>query len=138
MDKLFTYGSLMCEDIMSMVVGRSLPFYKAFLSDYLRYKLRNELYPGVVPVSGGLIEGVVYQGIEAQGWERLDRFEGDVYSRCKVVIRYPEGGEDMVGCYVVNPEHRHMLTEEAWDFEAFLRHGKIIFKTRYMGFKDIA
>jgi len=138
MDKLFTYGSLMCEDIMSMVVGRTLSYCKAVLPDYLRYKIRNEQYPGVIQVSGGLVEGVVYQGIETRQWERLDRFEGDIYSRCRVLITYPAGSEDMVGCYVVKPEHRHMLTEEAWDFETFLRRGKSIFQTRFMGFKDIA
>jgi len=138
MQKLFTYGSLMCEDIMFMVAGHSLPHRKALLPDHLRFKVRNEQYPGVIEDPGGVVEGVVYGNIDTRCWKRLDRFEGDMYSRLQVTIRYPDDGEDMVYCYVIKPEYREMLTKESWSFGAFLRHGKKIFKTRYLGFKDIA
>jgi gamma-glutamylcyclotransferase (GGCT)/AIG2-like uncharacterized protein YtfP len=138
MHKLFTYGSLMCEDIMSAVVGGPLPCQPAILPDFQRLTMKDEQYPGVVPLSGGRVEGIVYQGIEEQGWNRLDRFEGEIYSRNRVVIRYPEDdGEETVCCYVVKPEYRQLLTTTPWDFKAFLQHGKKIFQTRYLGFKDI-
>jgi gamma-glutamylcyclotransferase (GGCT)/AIG2-like uncharacterized protein YtfP len=138
MQSLFTYGSLMCEDIMFTVIGRSLPHCPAFLPDYLRFKVKNEQYPGVIQDFGGLVEGVVYHGIEPHCWERLDRFEGDMYGRRQVMIRYPDHGEDTVYCYVVKSGYRQLLTKESWEFETFLRHGKKIFQTRYLGSKGIA
>jgi gamma-glutamylcyclotransferase (GGCT)/AIG2-like uncharacterized protein YtfP len=137
MHKLFTYGSLMCEDIMSIVVGSPLLSKSAILPDFQRLTMKDEQYPGVVSFSGGLVEGIVYQGIKEQGWKRLDRFEGEIYSRERVVVNYPENGQETVYCYVVKPEFRQLLTKTPWDFQAFLEHGKKIFQARYMGFKDI-
>src|SRR6185369_5509088 len=46
---LFTYGSLMCADIMAAVVGDQLRCTPAILSGYRRFLVRDEYYPGVIP-----------------------------------------------------------------------------------------
>ena len=134
MQNLFTYGSLMCEDIMSAVSGGPHSHTPAVLPQYRRFLVKNEQYPGVVPSDGGLVEGIVYHGISPAIWLRLDRFEGEMYSRCPVMVLYENGDEAQVYCYVFKTEFRHHLTDEEWDFETFLHHGKKIFQTRYAGF----
>ena len=129
MRNLFTYGSLMCEDIMFAVTGEPLRHTPALLPRYRRFLVKNEQYPGVVPSVEGQVQGVVYHDISPKGWSRLDRFEGDLYTRGLVAVRYEKGDEAMAYCYVFRPEFRDRLTGEEWDFETFLRRGKKIFQT---------
>ena len=137
MQNLFTYGSLMCEDIMFAVAGGPLSHTPALLLDYCRFLVKNEQYPGVVPSNSGSVKGIVYHHISPEGWSSLDRFEGEMYSRCPVTILYENGAEAQVYRYVFKPEFRQQLTGQGWEFETFLRHGKRIFQTRYSGYKDI-
>jgi gamma-glutamylcyclotransferase (GGCT)/AIG2-like uncharacterized protein YtfP len=134
---LFTYGSLMCEDIMASVVGAPLRFTPALLPGYRRFLVRDEQYPGVIAVEGGSVAGMVYHEIAPEGWSRLDRFEGELYDRVPVTVRYDSGVEAQVYCYVFRSQYQHRLTAIPWDYDAFLRSGKHIFQSQYSGFKVI-
>lgn len=134
---LFTYGSLMCEDIMTEVAGAPLPCEPATLHGYRRFLVKDEEYPGVVAEAGGLVAGIVYHGIDVENWRRLDRFEGEMYDRKPVTVRYADGRLAKVDCYVFRPEFIHRLSSTEWDFAAFLQDGKTVFQHQYCGFKAI-
>jgi len=134
---LFTYGSLMCEEIMAAVAGAHLRSTPALLPGYRRFLVRDEQYPGVVAATGGTVAGRVYHGITGESWARLDRFEGEMYDRRPVTVRYDSGLEALVDCYLVRPEFAHRLTATEWDYAAFLRKGKAVFQQQYRGFKAI-
>jgi len=57
---LFTYGSLMCADIMAQVAGAQLQSSPAVLNGYRRYLVRGEQYPGIVADADGQVAGIVY------------------------------------------------------------------------------
>jgi gamma-glutamylcyclotransferase (GGCT)/AIG2-like uncharacterized protein YtfP len=137
MQNLFTYGSLMCEDIMFAVVGGPLHRTRALLPRYRRLLVKNEHYPGVVPSTYDSVDGIIYHDISPEGWSRLDRFEGEMYSRLLVTVLCENGDEAQVHCYVFRPEFQQRLTAEEWDFDKFLHHDKQLFQTRYPGFKGI-
>jgi gamma-glutamylcyclotransferase (GGCT)/AIG2-like uncharacterized protein YtfP len=134
---LFTYGSLMCEDIMRNVAGARLRCTPATLSGFRRFLVKDEAYPGVVPDHGGAVPGIVYHGIDSAGWQRLDLFEGTMYQRRPVAIRYEDGREAVVDCYLFRSEFAHRLTATEWNFAAFLQSGKAVFEDQYCGFKAI-
>jgi gamma-glutamylcyclotransferase (GGCT)/AIG2-like uncharacterized protein YtfP len=134
---LFTYGSLMCADIMAEVVGARLRSTPAILLGYRRYLVRDAQYPGVVTDPDGTVAGQVYHGISEAGWGRLDRFEGEMYDRRPVTVRLESGIETLVDCYLFRPEFAHRLTATEWDYAAFLRTGKALFQQQYCGFKAI-
>jgi gamma-glutamylcyclotransferase (GGCT)/AIG2-like uncharacterized protein YtfP len=134
---LFTYGSLMCEDIMADVAGVRLHRTPADLHGYRRFLVRGEQYPGIVAAKDGLVSGIVYHGISPASWQRLDRFEGEMYSRAPVTVRYADGREALVDCYLFRPEFTHRLTATEWDLSAFLHGGKTVFQHQYCGFKAI-
>ena len=134
---LFTYGSLMCEDIMTEVAGTRLLCEAAMLHGYRRFLVKDEQYPGVVAAVGGVVAGIVYHGIDAANWQRLDRFEGEMYERQQVRVCYTDGSEAEVDCYLFRPEFSHRLTTTEWDFAAFLQGGKTLFQHQYSGFKAI-
>jgi len=134
---LFTYGSLMCEDIMASVVGDHLRCTPAILPGYRRFLVRDEHYPGVIADQSGTVAGIVYHNITPEGWSRLDRFEGEMYDRRPVTVRFENGTEAQVHCYLFRPEFQQQLTTIEWDYAAFLRGGKQIFQRQYCGFKAI-
>ena len=134
---LFTYGSLMCEDIMAEVASARLRCTPATLRGYRRFLVMDEEYPGVMPVAGGVVSGIVYHGIAQASWQRLDRFEGEMYDRKPVTVRYATGRETVVDCYLFRPEFAHRLTATEWDLATFLQGGKTVFQHQYCGFQVI-
>ena len=136
--ELFTYGSLMCADIMAQVAGARLQSSPAVLNGYRRFVVRGEQYPGLVAASGGQVTGRVYHDIGPISWERLDRFEGAMYERQKIVVNDQDGRETEVDCYLFRREFIHRLTAIEWDFDTFILNGKLRFQHQYEGFTTIA
>jgi gamma-glutamylcyclotransferase (GGCT)/AIG2-like uncharacterized protein YtfP len=131
---LFTYGTLMCDDIMRSVAGCSLPHTHAVLPNFRRYTVKGEVYPALVVHKGDRVEGVVYHDIPDTAWFRLDRFEGEMYERRLVNVVLPDGSAETVYTYVIRPEFEGRLDSTEWDFDTFLRSGKTSFETEYPGY----
>lgn len=137
MKHLFTYGTLMCEDIMEDVSGCRLPFEPGVLNGYSRKSVRGEDYPGIIPHDGGSVAGLLYRNVPDPAWERLDRFEDVMYARHSVPILLKNGETVTAQAYVVQPEYRKLLEPSEWDFEAFLRSGKARFQSHFKGYRSL-
>jgi gamma-glutamylcyclotransferase (GGCT)/AIG2-like uncharacterized protein YtfP len=130
----FAYGTLMCDEIMAEVSGvypRPLP---ATLSGYRRLRVKNEPYPAVVPNTDSRVDGIVYQNVPPSALDRLDRFEGEMYSREIVQVRLRAGSAVLAATYVLRLKFRGFLDEAEWDFTAFLREEKGRFRRSYKGY----
>jgi hypothetical protein len=77
--------------------------------------------------------GVLYQNVLASAWERLDRLEGETYTRRTVSIEIG-GGRLTAETYIVRPEYVDRLEETYWDFSEFLNSGKSKFRFGYVGY----
>lgn len=137
MINLFTYGSLMCDDIMFAVIGCRLQRANAVLNDYYRSSVRNEEYPGITPQSEAQVDGVLYLDLPEAAIERLDVFEGEFYERQVVQVRTENFDEMNAMAYVIKPHYSHILTYTEWSYIHFLKTGKQKFKMAYLGFHDI-
>jgi gamma-glutamylcyclotransferase (GGCT)/AIG2-like uncharacterized protein YtfP len=137
MQHLFTYGTLMCEEIMEEVSGCRFQKTGAVLEGYCRRGIRGEEYPGIVPKKDESVCGVVYRGIPDEAWARLDRFEGALYERHAVTVRLAGEKPLVAWTYIVHPRYRYILTEHEWDFSLFLREGKARFRSGYGGYSHI-
>lgn len=134
---LFTYGSLMCDDIMFAVIGCQLQSSNAVLYDYYRSRVRNEEYPGITPQPGAQVDGVLYLDLPESAIERLDVFEGKFYERQVVQVRTENFDQMNVMAYVIKPHYSHILTYTEWSYTHFLETGKQKFEMAYFGFHDI-
>ena len=67
-------------------------------------------------------------------WDRLDRFEGDMYSREIVQVQLRWGSAVPAATYVLRPQFRGYLDEAEWDFDVFLSEGKGRFRSSYKGY----
>jgi len=138
MAAIFTYGTLMCADIMGEVAGYLPSQEPGLLAGYTRYRIRGEEYPGMIPSEGGRTEGVVYLDVSRAALARLDDFEGELYERQPVGIVLKTGETLEAEAYVVKPEYRSRLEPEEWSFEAFIKNGKRAFTQSYEGYHMIA
>lgn len=137
MINLFTYGSLMCSDIMFKVANQRIDFTQANLSNFFRSKITNREYPAIVEQQGALVPGVLYFDLSVEALHRLDLFEGDMYRRQKVEVITAKDGPTSAMTYVIKPQHAALLTGAEWDFADFLIVGKEKFKETYFGFQDM-
>ncbi|ANQ86015.1 putative AIG2-like protein [Azoarcus olearius] len=128
----FTYGSLMCADIMAAVCGVEPAGEPATLADHRRHPVRGEAYPGMVPAAGAEVSGVLYRHLPPDALARLDAFEGPQYVRVTVRVRLPDGAAVEADTYMFRPEHADELLPGEWDFDRFLREGKARFQHQYM------
>ncbi len=134
MTNLFTYGSLMCSDIMAKVADCRPNCTPATLHDFFRAKVHNEEYPGIVPLQDSMVAGLLYLGLTAEALDRLDIFEGEMYQRQEVALLTENNPRTKAMTYVIKPEYRHLLTDKEWNFSEFLSTGKEKFEKSYFGF----
>ncbi len=137
MQNLFTYGSLMCSDIMFQVAGCRADCIPATLKDFKRSCIRGEEYPGIAAHPGAEVEGVLYLDLPPGAMVRLDSFEGEQYVRQEVQVLTQQSGFRLAMAYVIKPEYRELLTDETWSYEHFLAVGKFEFLKVYQGFRKI-
>lgn len=79
MTHLFTYGSLMFEDVWNRLVRGNYLSQQATLMGYARRSVKNDEYPVIFkPMS---LSGVVYYDISDEDMITLDAFEGEYYER---------------------------------------------------------
>lgn len=134
----FTYGSLMCADIMEAVCAAQAAAQPARLDGFARYPVVGQAYPGMVPSSGASVEGVLYLDLPTSAWPRLDAFEGEEYVREAVEVTLADGRRLAAWTYVFKPEFAARLGAGEWDFERFLATGKARFTAQYLGFDKLA
>jgi len=137
MKALFAYGTLMCRDIIEAVAGIVPKSVNGTAKGYRRLKVINQQYPGLVPYSEGSVDGVVYLEISPSCWNRLDLFEGEMYSRENVEIELEDKTILTAETYIVKEMYRKNLSDEDWIFENFLQKGKTAFVNSYNGYDDI-
>jgi gamma-glutamylcyclotransferase (GGCT)/AIG2-like uncharacterized protein YtfP len=137
MADLFTYGTLMDQDIMTEVSGASLTAEPATLKNYARFRVKNEMYPGICPKPMKTVEGMLYRKVPQHILEKLDVFETPLYRREIVTIHPVNGKRQPAYTFVILPENRHRLSKETWTYEWFLAQGKSSFRENYLGFKEI-
>ena len=131
MPALFTYGSLMSPDILEMVIHRFQVGEPAVLSNYRRAMIAGERYPGMIPQANSEVEGCLYQGISLADLQKLDVFEGEMYERVLVEVhqRHPINAYS----YILSDRCAHLLTDEEWSYDHFVKHDQGNFIRTYSG-----
>lgn len=115
---VFTYGTLQIPAIMTAVTGHAFVHHEASLPGYVRYRIRKQVFPGIVPNKLRYVPGIVYQGLDADTVRLLDHFEDDLYERQTVAIEV-DGKTQRAEAYVVARRHYGLLEKRSWSLEQF-------------------
>lgn len=119
--KVFVYGTLMTNEVLSTLLG-VLPIKDvAVLYGYRRLCVADRVYPGIVEDPDSLIVGQILHVSPSQ-LSLLNYFEDDDYSLTQVTVTltYDEVVTSAL-CYVWKDEFRHLLQDKEWDQQIFLR-----------------
>jgi gamma-glutamylcyclotransferase (GGCT)/AIG2-like uncharacterized protein YtfP len=129
--RVFTYGSLMFEDILTGVIGCPASCTPATLTGWQRYALKNRTYPGALPSFSpeARIEGMLWTGLSAQAIEALDAFESEDYIRKTVAVTTSSGQQTTADIYEWRwPES----VEGQWDTDTFIKQHRASFLQHHL------
>jgi len=132
---IFTYGTLMIPDVMCAVTTREFRFKNAILRSHARFTVKGESYPGIIPATDAVTEGIIYFDVDELSLERLDAFEGDLYQRVPILAEM-EGGEICnAEAYVIKPKFRNHLSSSEWNMKEFAQKHLEAFLETFSGFQ---
>lgn len=126
---LFVYGTLRVPEILRRVIGCTLAGRDAWLDGYVNLEIEGALYPGITAFPNCVTRGISYVGITPKMLAALDEYEGEMYERRPLVIRYADSRSDLADAYVVRDSHLDMLSDREWDYEDFFLNKKEIYLT---------
>lgn len=129
MAHIFTYGSLMFEEVWNQLVSGKYSHAPALLEGYARRCVKHEEYP-VIFEANESVKGVLYYDVEPYDIDKLDAFEGEYYERKSVLLNNCVDAE----VYVLKKEYFEIIEEKPWDEEAFKNEGIKRFCENYKGF----
>ena len=104
---------------MHAVAGCRRDGEPALLSGFRRYAVKGADYPAIIESPDAELSGCLYRNLPPFSWQRLDRFEGDMYARLTCAVLAEDGLEIAAEVYVLKPGYRHCLTADDWDFDRF-------------------
>ena len=114
---VFTYGSLMFDEVWRQVVTGHYRSQVAVLRHHQRHALTGLSYPGVVAAPGEQVEGLLYLDVSAGDLARLDAFEGSEYRRDAVQVLLASGEPASAWTYIwLDPQR---LSGQPWQGDAF-------------------
>ncbi|KAL0739273.1 hypothetical protein Bca4012_015483 [Brassica carinata] len=144
---LFVYGSLQDPQVVYVLLNRVPDHISAVLSGFHRFRIKNRLYPTILPDSTGQVTGKcrhgsvfppcsvsnpdfeVLKGITDDERQLLDEFEDVEYDRKSVEVVLTDTSEKLqVGTYVWRNKDDPDLYGE-WDFEEWKRDDSEAFIT---------
>ena len=134
---LFAYGTLMDPEIMAQVSGAAFQSQKATLFQYDRKTVWGEVYPAIIKRNGGAVEGIIYFDISEETFDRIDKFEGPLYVRKKVMATCDNGESVGTFTYVISPTAVHQLSDDDWSYEYFLENDKQLFQSSHPGYHKL-
>jgi gamma-glutamylcyclotransferase (GGCT)/AIG2-like uncharacterized protein YtfP len=114
---VFTYGSLMFDEVWRNVVAGHYRSEAATLHDYRRFAVPGVTYPGIVAMAGERIAGRLYLEVGPDDMARLDAFEGAEYRRDALPVALASGATVNAWTYVWLDHGR--LSDAPWLSEAF-------------------
>jgi len=125
----------MISNIMYAVTTREFRFKSAALRDYARFMVKGESYPGIIPVTDAVTQGIIYFDVDELSLERLDIFEGDLYLRTAISAELERAEIINAEAYVVKPEFRIYLSSSEWNIKKFVQKHLKAFLENYSGFQ---
>lgn len=130
---IFTYGSLMFDQVWSRVVQGSYDRCEAILQGYDRKSVRDEVFPVLVPSTiSSQVPGKLYLNVSASDLARIDQFEGDYYLRKSEQVVTEDLAILPAEVYVLKEEYYAIISSKKWDPQHFSTSGIHLFMHRYM------
>jgi len=134
MTNIFTYGTLMFDEVWSRTVEQGYERSESLLQGYDRKCVRGEVYPVLVPSSpASQVQGITYRNVSASDLARLDEFEGEYYFRKTEQVISLDKTILPADVYVLKEEYYSIITPREWDPVYFITKNIHVFIHQYLG-----
>lgn len=125
----------MIPDVMYAVTARKFRFKNTMLKGYARFTVKGDSYPGIIPSTNSITEGIIYFNVDELSLERLDEFEGDLYQRIPIQVETKDNEVLNAETYIIKPRYRRCLSSKEWNLKEFAQKHLAAFLETYSGFK---
>lgn len=121
---LFVYGTLLFDEVVRALTGRTFPTVPASVTGYIRRAVERpdgrEAYPAITPEPQGTVRGRVLRGVDAMSMRRIDAYEMDPpdYRLETVPVEYEDGDVGTAMTYTSLPTLLPRLKGQ-WDPATF-------------------
>jgi gamma-glutamylcyclotransferase (GGCT)/AIG2-like uncharacterized protein YtfP len=133
---LFTYGSLMFEEVWSQLACGDYVKRAARLHGFVRRQVRDDVHPVIIQShNGAWVDGFVYFGVSREDIRRIDAFEADAYDRQTHTVVVGSCEKHNADTYVLKSDFHYMVTDREWDPQWFAREALPVFMRDYRGFR---
>lgn len=127
---LFVYGTLLDPFILRELISGAYKSEPGILRGYIRKKVSNREYPGLIKMPGAVTKGKIYYDITTRDILELDRYEGEEYERIFVDVLTANGEKERCLTYLYKEQFRSRLSDETWNFHDFVKQGRAKFLSR--------
>ena len=103
------------------ITAREFHFKSVILSGYARFAVQGKSFPGIIPVTDAITEGIIYFDVDEPSLKRLDAFEGDLYQRIPIRAETKEKEILNAETYVIKPKFRGYLSSKEWNVKEFAK-----------------
>ena len=135
--RFFFFGTLMDEEVLTLVVGRRSSAQvrrPAVLSGYRRVKARGVSYPVIVNADNGSVDGLLVSGFDRTAAARLAAYEGAAYETAEVTVS-TAGRSHRALVFVPRPDGGLVPLDEDWLYEEWRRRHRATFVARLRRWK---
>lgn len=116
MQHLFCYGTLMYRPLLEFLTAPNLTLDEASLAGYRCLSVKRADYPAIEVCAGAAVKGLLAKGIPPAAWQRLDRYEGEMYRRTAVQVSLANGDSEEAWTYVLRPRYHTRLARREWQY----------------------
>lgn len=116
MRPLFCYGTLMYPPLLVFLTAPGLRSVDAQLAGYRCLQVRRADFPAIAVSAGAVVKGLLVRDIPPAAWQRLDRYEGEMYRRTAVQVELGDGGSAEAWTYVIRPRFHARLGQREWQY----------------------
>ena len=110
---LFAYGTLMFDEILSVIVKKNYLSIPGLLENYTIRKFSGAEYPGIFYDKEGKVSGRIILDINGKDLSLLDDYEGPMYQRMQLRVSTCSNTYECQ-TYVVKDCYKHKLSVEKW------------------------
>lgn len=124
----FFYGTLLDDDVVRAVLGRSLESLKpiaARLDGYSRRCVEGATYPAAIPMEDDFIDGIIARDLTEREEAILAAYEGEEYGLTRVQVT--DRNQNIIDANVFVPGESIRPSNKHWDFDDWVRDHKETF-----------
>jgi gamma-glutamylcyclotransferase (GGCT)/AIG2-like uncharacterized protein YtfP len=133
MAHIFTYGSLMFNEVWGKLTKGNYRFEKGLIEGYARRCVKEEEYPAIFKANES-VRGIIYYDVNDEDLTILDDFEGEFYERTTLKAILENLEHITVEAYVLKNKYHDIIDDRAWNEAYFEQEGIKRFIERYKGF----